>query len=114
MSRRQEISVPPELLELLAKIENISRDEDNGPGRDLCPACFGHGEWNWKNGSVVSRDPIEHEAGCPLDALRALLDKTKAVQAGGLGHFCGLKIVEDPSLKPGEFRLSPVGKILAE
>lgn len=29
-------------------------------------------------------------------------------------HFCGFKIVEDSSLKPGEFRLSPIGKTLAD
>lgn len=71
--------VPRELLERLAKIENISRDEDNGPGRDLCPVCFGHGQWNWVQGSVISIDQIEHEADCPLAELRALLSSPEPV-----------------------------------
>lgn len=29
-------------------------------------------------------------------------------------NFCGFKIIEDSSLKPGEFRLSPIGKTLAD
>lgn len=83
------------LLGRLAKIENISRDEDNGPGRDLCPACFGDGQWNWTQGSVISVDPIEHEADCPLAEMRALLDGPKCSACNDTGKM------HEPGQDPG-------------
>lgn len=55
-----------------------------------------------------------HLHNADIAELRARLDASKVTLAGTMGSFGGLKIVEDPSLKPGEFRLSPLGKILAE
>jgi hypothetical protein len=66
---------------------------------------------------------IEVQEGHDTIAMTAELQRSHAVLlhtwlsewlADPTDHFCGLKIVEDSSLKPGEFRLSPIGKILAE
>lgn len=45
------------------------------------------------------------------ELLHAWLDEWLAAPSS---HFGGIKIVEDTSLKPGEFRLGPAGKILAD
>lgn len=101
------------LLERLAKIENISRDEDNGPGRDLCPVCFGDGQWNWVQGSVKSIDPIEHEADCPLAELRALLDAKPIICRGCMADGVSPDHFDSPGkCKSGQPQVEPVAEIV--
>jgi hypothetical protein len=75
MTNKPMLSVERELLERLAKIENIGSYVESGPSSDLCPACLNEGKWNWAMGMVVSVNPIAHDDDCPLNELRALLDK---------------------------------------
>lgn len=65
--------VPRALIERLAAIEPNSYDEDNGPGRDVCAACGGHGAWNWDRGRVVSVDPLDHDVDCSIVLAKELL-----------------------------------------
>lgn len=66
--------VSRELLERLSAINPIKEVELSGAGSDVCPACYGCGDWNSRAGSLVSIDPIEHHKDCPLVEVRALLD----------------------------------------
>ena len=67
------VIVPRALLERLAAIEPNSYDEDNGPGRNVCAACGGHGAWNWDRGRVVSVDPLDHDVDCSIVLAKELL-----------------------------------------
>lgn len=80
--------VSRELLERLASMPPIERDDPNGSGCDLCPECFGAGKWNWKAGKVVSTDAIEHYENCAIVHLRALLDAPPVEPANALREHC--------------------------
>ncbi len=71
------VSVPVELLERIRDCGDaeiaVFRDDNNGPGEWMCPACEGYSNGTWRDGKLQPFPGIAHADDCWLDQLRTLL-----------------------------------------
>nr|WP_024308550.1 hypothetical protein [Pseudomonas sp. P818] len=77
-SAPERVSVPRELLERIRDCADaeiaVFRDDNNGPGEWMCPACEGYSNGTWRDGKLQPFPGIAHADDCWLEQLRALLN----------------------------------------
>lgn len=79
------VGVPVELLERIRDCGDaeiaVFRDDNNGPGEWMCPACEGYSNATYRDGKRQPFPGIAHADDCWLEELRALLASHAKIDA---------------------------------